>query len=345
MIFEEIKNVRDKLTDEKSVKIFDARFQYAFDRDWNLFFENIRNSFSGEFYCVDFKKFMDDKTGKKIVIYGAGMMGKYAANLLEAIGFTIYAYGDSKKFFNNDGRIIVLSDMELLKQKEELVFVIGSSRYALEIYDKLLGYGINRNNIYYPRFGYLFGTCGSQYFDFFQPVEGETFVDAGAYNGDTSIEFANWNPKYGKIYMLEANPQNKDAIVNRLQNAGVDKYELIMKGLSNKNKTGGLCGSMDGSHVSDSGNITIELTCIDEIFKEGRENLFIKMDIEGEEANAIIGATKILQRFKPRLAISIYHKMDDFYTIPSLLSKINPDYLFAIRHYTSTPYETVLYAW
>jgi len=71
---------------------------------------------------------------------------------------------------------------------------------------------------------------------------------------------------------------------------------------------------------------------------------FIKLDIEGSEGDAIHGAAETIRKFKPRLAISLYHKNDDFLAIPKSIKTLRPDYRFFLGHYTVTGWETVLYA-
>lgn len=77
----------------------------------------------------------------------------------------------------------------------------------------------------------------------------------------------------------------------------------------------------------------------------GEEVSFIKMDVEGSEYKAIMGSETTIKKYKPRLAISVYHADEDFIKIPALLLMLNPDYQFAYRHYTTSMEETVLYAW
>ena len=81
---------------------------------------------------------------------------------------------------------------------------------------------------------------------------------------------------------------------------------------------------------------------IDNVIKE--EVTFIKLDVEGAELRTLMGAAETIKKYKPRLAISIYHKPEDIYEIPLLLMEYRPDYRFYIRHYTSYIWETVLYA-
>lgn len=64
-------------------------------------------------------------------------------------------------------------------------------------------------------------------------------------------------------------------------------------------------------------------------FLKNEKVTFIKMDIEGLEMKAIKGASKIIKEQKPRLAICIYHKPDDFVSIPALLLELRPVTSFA----------------
>jgi len=70
---------------------------------------------------------------------------------------------------------------------------------------------------------------------------------------------------------------------------------------------------------------------------------YIKMDIEGSELSALTGATDSINAFRPKLAISLYHKPNDLYEIPLYISKEFPFYKMYIEHYSIHNEETVLY--
>ena len=53
---------------------------------------------------------------------------------------------------------------------------------------------------------------------------------------------------------------------------------------------------------------------------------FIKMDIEGAEIDAFRGAEKLIRRFKPRLAIAVYHEYENANLVRDLILKYRPDY-------------------
>ena len=69
------------------------------------------------------------------------------------------------------------------------------------------------------------------------------------------------------------------------------------------------------------------------------------MDVEGAELKSLMGARRTITRDHPRLAISVYHTLEDIYEIPCYILSIVPEYKFYLRHYCSRDYETVLYAY
>ena len=71
---------------------------------------------------------------------------------------------------------------------------------------------------------------------------------------------------------------------------------------------------------------------------------FIKMDIEGAELRALKGAEATLRRFRPRLAVCLYHRPEDFHDIPAYLDSLNLGYRFYLNHHYVNEWETVLYA-
>jgi FkbM family methyltransferase len=72
----------------------------------------------------------------------------------------------------------------------------------------------------------------------------------------------------------------------------------------------------------------IPVTTIDKLVEELRLDQvdFIKMDIEGAERRAIIGAKETLVKWKPRMALSVYHLKDDAVVIPKLVTQTMPRY-------------------
>lgn len=96
--------------------------------------------------------------------------------------------------------------------------------------------------------------------------------------------------------------------------------------------------------INDQGSEEIQTDTIDSILENNKVD-FIKMDIEGSEYEALLGSYQTIQKYKPSLAISIYHKQDDFIKIPLLIKSLNSDYKLYFRQYRKlSVQETVCYA-
>ena len=125
----------------------------------------------------------------------------------------------------------------------------------------------------------------------------------------------------------------------------VKNVALIKKAIWSKSKV--LCfdntefASGSGA-VNNNGNINIESISIDEMC--GGRATFIKLDVEGAEMEALVGAEETITNMHPKLAVSIYHKDKDLWEIPYYLMRKYPFYRFYVRQYTPYNTETILYA-
>lgn len=77
--------------------------------------------------------------------------------------------------------------------------------------------------------------------------------------------------------------------------------------------------------------------------KEGRPVTYTKLDVEGSELRALKGAINTIKTYKPKMAISIYHKPEDILEIPIFLESLDMGYKYYIRYYQTRKEETILY--
>ena len=180
-----------------------------------------------------------------------------------------------------------------------------------------------------------------QYFEDFLELdtEGESFVDVGAYDGYTTEEFIKISPDFKKVFLFEPEEKNIHIAKNRLNK--FNNIQFFQLGLSDKKETLRFDVSGSSSKISENGEIIINVDRLDDIIHE--EVTFIKMDIEGAESKAIDGAKAIIGKYHPKLAISVYHKKDDFWKIPEQILKIRDDYKIYLRHYTEGISETIMF--
>ena len=181
----------------------------------------------------------------------------------------------------------------------------------------------------------------------FQPNDGEVFVDAGCWDGETSKEFVKWcKGNYEHIYAFEPDADCWTNCENLFSREKIKNVSFIKKGTWREPSilyfNGG--GSGNSRLCADSAlQYHIPVTCIDEVLR-GKRITFIKLDVEGSEMETLIGARDSIMRYKPRMAICVYHKPEDLWTLADYIVNLNLGYKLYLRHYTTCQYETVLYA-
>lgn len=171
------------------------------------------------------------------------------------------------------------------------------------------------------------------------------FIDCGAYDGDTVYMLNRMVGQVEKIALFEPEPDNFKKLVNKLKEIRVAKEQILFPcGVWNETAMlKFLSGKEMSSRVSQDGNIYVQCVALDDVLMDFSPT-FIKMDIEGAEYEALIGAENVIKRYSPDLAICVYHKIEHIWEIPYLIKKINPDYKLYLRTHGLYGMETVLYA-
>ena len=176
----------------------------------------------------------------------------------------------------------------------------------------------------------------------------EVFIDCGAFTGDTIDEFIEHCPNYKQIVAFEPASNNIIKLKEKYKNNS--KIVLIEAGAYDRDGVALLDDSEDVSgaiidfEVGNEKFISIQIKSIDNLNIENVS--FIKMDIEGAELPALKGAEKTILKYKPKLAICIYHNNFDMIQIAEYIHSLIPEYKLYIRQHSLYPSaaETVLYA-
>jgi len=180
----------------------------------------------------------------------------------------------------------------------------------------------------------------NQYFPEFLILDEEVFVDAGGFDGQTSLEFISRCSNYKTVYVFEPSQNNLEMAKENLQDYVNINY--INKGLLDRaTKLNFNNNEGSANSISDTGDVVIEVDALDNLVKE--KITFFKIDIEGAESLAIEGAKQHILNDHPKIAIAVYHKPDDFWKIPEQILDIREDYDLYLRHYTEGTDETVMY--
>jgi len=188
-----------------------------------------------------------------------------------------------------------------------------------------------------------------QYFpdDLFTLVAGEVFVDCGAFDGDTIRAIIKRRTDFGRIVALEPDPTNFERLqeyLSGLPKAIRDKISPRRLGVGAvKGKVLFEAGGTVGSKVSDHGDVEVECDVLDHLL-EGCTPTYVKMDVEGAEIDALHGAERTVAQNSAIWAVCVYHRPEDLWRVPLLISSHSEEYRFFLRKYQPDVSESVCYA-
>lgn len=190
-----------------------------------------------------------------------------------------------------------------------------------------------------------------QYADLIKVVPGDVVIDAGSCYGETALHFAFQAGAEGRVFSFDFEPNNIEIFYRNLhlnpeleQRIFLEQHPLWQESGKKLSFISNGPGSWLEEKPTEIEHIVTTI-CIDDFVErmQFQKVDFIKMDIEGAELYALKGAIKTLKRFTPKLAISLYHRVDDFKEIPEFLKSLGINYKFYFGHFTIHAEESVLF--
>ncbi len=344
-----IQDIYSRLQDDESKRVYIDRMNYSLTGDAFFLKNMVDQTVRDAVLWKDFLRCLEGLAiDHEMVIFGAGIWGNILyRETREVLHWKCMI--DSNPGNKKVSEISIVKFDDFIKKYEGEYIIISSYKNYQEMAKQLRYYDIADDKIIDAGSVIYELTEKAAYFDLEELLpcrKREVFVDAGCFDGATTRQFFEWCGGKGYSYCLEPDVQNI-AFMKKKLNA-YKNYEIIDRAAWSKTTTlfmnakGNFATSVQAFGEQDQME-KVQAVALDDILRE-KEVTFIKMDIEGAEMEALRGAKKIITEQKPRLAISIYHKSEDIWTIPQMILQYNPDYKFYVRHYSFSDYDTVLYA-
>lgn len=160
----------------------------------------------------------------------------------------------------------------------------------------------------------------------------DSFLDLGAYNGDTVLDFVSRVGSFGHITAVEPDGKSFSKLQKNTEHLDIERINAAVSDS---------CGSIPFSFKSSRGSVSggndmIDSVSIDFLARNKRFD-YIKFDVEGKELDAIVGGKQTIKKDKPKMLISAYHKSDDYFAIPLKVWELNPEYKIYMRHFPYVP--------
>lgn len=272
---------------------------------------------------------------KYLKLHGLGIdnLNIYARQFLERFELEEKRLDCNKIWKHRSFRVVEHED------EYEKVTSLLSDNESVEVYSKMISRHINNSN-YMIKENYVsdLGYYGHEFFSF---SNDEILIDCGVLDGDTIKEFIDICPNYKRIYGIEADR------INLLKSKWVTEYRdtsLLLCAISDKNEMISFnAQGLGTSRISDAGDDRVVGIRGDDL---RIAPTIIKMDIEGAELSALKGFSNTIKCYKPKLAICLYHRVEDYWTIPIYIHNLVPQYKLYVRNGSdcNNNNETVLYA-
>ena len=167
--------------------------------------------------------------------------------------------------------------------------------------------------------------------------KGCSFIDLGAYRGDTLLRFTKMFPVFSSATAVEPERHSFKKLTECAEGFSIP-VTCVNALISDSCGTAMMTGSKGrGTRASktDTGHEIAKVTV--DSFEDSKTAGFIKFDVEGSELSALEGAKNTISDRKPQMKIACYHKSADLFEIPEKVFSIRDYYRIYMRHTPCIP--------
>ncbi len=225
----------------------------------------------------------------------------------------------------------------------EKAFKLLSDQESREIYNNIIKFKIT-GKISYLKQAVSDKNCEKELLNFNRY---KTFIDCGAYNGDTAKKFIAECEKASEIFAIEPDRKNFKKLLAYSESETRAKVFPLNFGVWNECSTAEFAVGGNRNSAIGTQNFkkteTVALNTVDSLNIKSAD--FIKYDVEGAEYEAISGSVRTINSSYPDMLISLYHRSDDLFRLPLLVNNLFPEYSLYLRRFEYVPaWDINLYA-
>ncbi len=274
---------------------------------------------------------------------------------LQNLGFRIILPVKLAQFFHSKNFNIdnywLSGNLEMFNRDEERINkarVLFKEKKSQELYDNILEYRKSSKLASLPNLEPLESQYMPSDLPWVSTVLPLSIIDCGAFTGDTIRTFLNKGVVFENYFAFEPDEDNYNLLQDFISKNNIASIFPLRLATWNENailnfqKSG---GNNSGAHLASQSSSNLEKVLavkLDDLLSRHKIDL-VKMDIEGAENETLKGLIKIIENYKPYLAISVYHKPSDLWEIPLFITEISNNYELYIRSYGEQTFDTVLY--
>ena len=161
--------------------------------------------------------------------------------------------------------------------------------------------------------------------------DSESFLDLGAYRGDTVQEFLRYAKSYEKIVAVEPDKRTFKKLQINCEN--LENCTLLNNAIWSKNCTLHFDDNKGRGGSAKTEGVEIPSINVDFITEKYGQFTYMNIDVEGAEKELLEGAKATLKQQKPKLCMAVYHRSEDIFDLINQVKSINPDYKIFLRHH------------